>query len=63
VSGLDSLTRQLRAAGAHVIEASRMEIGERGTSAIFVSDPDGTRIELVDAPGDPDLLPAPPKAT
>ena len=61
VAGLDSVIDALRASGAHVIEASRIDITDRGTSAIFVTDPDGTRIELVDAPGDPAALPAPPK--
>lgn len=62
VSDLDGLLPELVAAGGRVLEASRMDAGP--VVALFVLDPDGTRLELVQAPGDPSLLPgeAPPGA-
>lgn len=57
VDDLDAVAEGVRAAGGRLIEASRTEIPEARTRAAFVVDPDGTRIELVEAPGDPDMLP------
>jgi catechol 2,3-dioxygenase-like lactoylglutathione lyase family enzyme len=47
----------LRAAGAQPLDDTRIDIPEFGAAAIFVTDPDGTMIELVQSPGD---LEAPP---
>lgn len=51
VADLDACVRELAAAGAHVLEETRIEVPQAGTRAIFVTDPDGTRIELVEHSG------------
>ena len=57
VADLPAVVADLRAAGAQVIERSRIDIPPFEAAAVFVTDPDGTRIELVQAPGDPALPP------
>ena len=56
VSNLDTVIERLVAAGADVLTASRTvnatpDGGESG--AVFINDPDGIRLELVQIPGDP----------
>lgn len=58
VSDLDTLTPALVAAGGRVLEESRIEAGP--VKALFLLDPDGTRLELLEAPGDPSRLPGEP---
>jgi len=53
VDALDATLRDLRALGAGLVERSRIDLPAVGTAAVFVTDPDGTMIELVQAPGDP----------
>ncbi|NRA00477.1 MAG: VOC family protein [Myxococcales bacterium] len=53
VSDLDGLVAALEDAGATLLEASRFEHAELGSRVAVVEDPDGTRIELIDMPGDP----------
>ena len=48
VEDLDAALDELRAAGARVLADTRIEIPAQRTRAIFVTDPDGTRIELVE---------------
>jgi catechol 2,3-dioxygenase-like lactoylglutathione lyase family enzyme len=48
---------RLRALGARVLEQTRIENAEQGVAALFVTDPDGLRIELVQMPGDPSQPP------
>jgi len=57
VEDLDATLSRLAALGGRVLEDTRIGIASRGAGAIFVLDPDGTRIELVAAPGDPTLPP------
>jgi catechol 2,3-dioxygenase-like lactoylglutathione lyase family enzyme len=57
VDDLDTVASALDQAGGRVLEHSRIEIRAASTRAVFVTDPDGTRIELVEAPGDPSALP------
>jgi catechol 2,3-dioxygenase-like lactoylglutathione lyase family enzyme len=57
VDDLDAVAEALLEAGGRLLEASRTEIPAARTRALFAVDPDGTRIELVEAPGDPDALP------
>lgn len=57
VDDLDGTLGQLVAAGARIVEASRIDIPAFEAAAVFVSDPDGTLIELVQAPGDPEAPP------
>jgi catechol 2,3-dioxygenase-like lactoylglutathione lyase family enzyme len=47
VSDLDAVVARVQRAGAHVVDATRIDNPEVGASAVFVCDPDGTRIELV----------------
>lgn len=52
VDDLDAFLPELAAAGVRILEETRIEVPEAKTKAIFVTDPDGTRIELVERPGD-----------
>ena len=53
VTDLEALLTRLRAEGFEVIEASRIDNPAFGSSVVFVLDPDGVRIELIEMPGDP----------
>ena len=53
VDELDAVLAKLRALGATVLEATRLDSKGKGSNAIFVTDPDGTRIELVEGDFDP----------
>lgn len=49
----------LEALGGRVLAETRLDLPDFGAAAIFLADPDGTLIELVQSPGD---LEAPPGA-
>jgi len=49
VDDLDAALATLERAGARVLRATRVYNPELGANAIFVTDPDGTRIELVES--------------
>jgi catechol 2,3-dioxygenase-like lactoylglutathione lyase family enzyme len=53
VDDLDATLASLAALGARVLEETRLDAGGAGPRAIFVTDPDGTRIELVEGDFDP----------
>jgi catechol 2,3-dioxygenase-like lactoylglutathione lyase family enzyme len=53
VDDLDALVARLRALGGGVLEGTRLAGPDGEARAIFVSDPDGTRIELVAGDFDP----------
>jgi catechol 2,3-dioxygenase-like lactoylglutathione lyase family enzyme len=53
VDRLDATLSDLEALGGSVLEQTRIDRPEHRTAAVFVLDPDGTRIELLEAPGDP----------
>jgi catechol 2,3-dioxygenase-like lactoylglutathione lyase family enzyme len=57
VSGLPGLVQDLRTAGVEVLEGTEIHSFAAGSAAIFITDPDGTRIELVEIPGDPAVPP------
>jgi catechol 2,3-dioxygenase-like lactoylglutathione lyase family enzyme len=57
VDSLKDTLEVLRAAGAHVLDETFIDIPDFGAAAVFIADPDGTLIELVQSPGD---LEAPP---
>jgi glyoxylase I family protein len=57
VDDLESLCRELRAAGVAIQDRTRIDVTAVGVAAVFISDPDGTLIELVQAPGDPEAPP------
>ena len=52
VDDLDGAVLVLERAGARVLRATRVHNPELGAHAIFVTDPDGTRIELVESRSD-----------
>jgi len=52
VDDLDATLAELEAAGVNVLADTRIEIAQAGVKAVFVTDPDGTLIELVQQPGD-----------
>ena len=53
VDALDATLDALRRAGATPLEDTRMENPRFQARAVMVLDPDGTRLELIEAPGDP----------
>jgi len=57
VESLDAAIAAVTAQGGGSLPASRIASRRFGTAAIFVTDPDGLRIELLEAPGDPAVLP------
>ena len=57
VDDLAATLDELRKAGAHIIEKTRIDLPDFHAAAVFVTDPDGTLIELVQAPGDPSVAP------
>jgi catechol 2,3-dioxygenase-like lactoylglutathione lyase family enzyme len=57
VDDLDGALARLAGCGGRVLDATRVAIPAVRTRAAFVADPDGTRVELVEAPGDPGALP------
>ncbi len=47
----------LRAAGVRILDETLLDFTAFASGAVFVCDPDGTLIELVQAPGDPEVPP------
>jgi catechol 2,3-dioxygenase-like lactoylglutathione lyase family enzyme len=58
VDDLDAVLDKLRALGGHALDETRLGGAAPGPQAIFVTDPDGTRIELVEGDFDPAAHPA-----
>ena len=57
VDDLDATVADLARVGGRVLNETRIDNPEFRASAVFVIDPDGIRIELVEQPGDPTALP------
>lgn len=57
VDDLHATLAALRAVGAQVLDDSLIEFPDFGAAAVLLTDPDGTLIELVQAPGDPEVPP------
>lgn len=57
VDNLADLLREMRADGVEILDDSRIDLPEFQAGAVFVCDPDGTLIELVQSPGDPEAPP------
>jgi len=57
VDDLDAALAKLTALGGAARPGTRIAATLVKAHAIFVTDPDGTRIELIQAPGDPEKLP------
>lgn len=53
VEDLDETVAELRAAGVRVLDETRIEHADYGSKLLFVCDPDGALIELIEIPGDP----------
>ena len=56
-SDLKATVEQVKRCGGKLIETSLIDNSQFGIMACMVTDPDGLRIELLQAPGDPHLLP------
>ena len=52
VDDLDAIVREFVEAGVDVRQQTRIDVPEANAKAVFISDPDGTLIELVERPGD-----------
>lgn len=52
VGDLDAFLPTLAEAGVEILEATRIDAPAVSASAVFIADPDGTLIELVQQPGD-----------
>jgi len=62
VEDLDATLRQIEAAGGRLLEQTRIANPAFQARVICVLDPDGVRLELVEAPGDPfEPLGTPPR--
>lgn len=55
IRDLAAVLDQLRAAGAQVVESSRRRDSALGSEVVLVSEPEGRRIELIDAPAGYDI--------
>jgi catechol 2,3-dioxygenase-like lactoylglutathione lyase family enzyme len=51
VDDLDRMLGELAGAGVRVLRETRIEVPHARTKAVFITDPDGTLIELVQQPG------------
>ena len=52
VGDLDALLAEFAEAGVEILHDTRVDTPEVGSHVVFVTDPDGTLIELVQQPGD-----------
>ena len=52
VDDLDGMLSQLREEGVDVLDGTRIDVEAVAAHAVFITDPDGTLIELVQQPGD-----------
>lgn len=57
VEDIDDVLEKLEAAGGRVLAESILEFGDGAVKALMALDPDGTRLELIEAPGDPNAIP------
>jgi catechol 2,3-dioxygenase-like lactoylglutathione lyase family enzyme len=57
VENIDSAIDTVARAGGGTLADTRVDNEAWHTAAVFVTDPDGLRIELLQAPGDPNTLP------
>ena len=57
VDDLAVTLEELKKAGVRVLDETRIDIPGFQAAAVFITDPDGTLIELVQSPGDPVLPP------
>lgn len=55
VEGLAALVAAIEAAGYEVMRSTRISNPDLGSEVVYVLDPDGVRVELIELPGDPAL--------
>jgi lactoylglutathione lyase len=60
VDDVESLARRIEAAGGKVWMDTRVGDPAAGVELVYATDPDGTRIELIQVPGDPAAPPGEP---
>lgn len=60
VNDIESLLGAIEAAGGRVLQETRLGVPGSPVVALFVADPDGTLIELIESPADPARLPLQP---
>ena len=53
VDDLEATLKEFRKSGVRVLEDTRTDHPDFGSKLVFVCDPDGTLIELIEIPGDP----------
>jgi lactoylglutathione lyase len=53
VDDLDATLERMRAAGVRVLDDTLVAHPDYGSKLVFVTDPDGTLVELIEIPGDP----------
>lgn len=53
VDDLESTLTEMRAAGVKVLDETRSDHAAYGSKLVFLTDPDGTLVELIEIPGDP----------
>ena len=58
VADLDVVCAQIQQAGGNLLAGTRLDL--TGTHVIMALDPDGLRLELIEAPGDPNAIPRGP---
>ena len=57
VDNLAETLETLKRANVNILDETHIDIPAFGAAAVFIADPDGTLIELVQAPGDPAVPP------
>lgn len=57
VDNLAATVAELQRAGVRILDRTRIDIPAFEAAAVFITDPDGTLIELVQSPGDPAVPP------
>jgi len=57
VDNLAATLTELKKAGVQILQRTHIDIPAFEAAAIFITDPDGTLIELVQSPGDPESPP------
>jgi catechol 2,3-dioxygenase-like lactoylglutathione lyase family enzyme len=60
VDDLEAVCARLEAAGGGLLPATRIGGPDAPVHVIMAHDPDGTRLELIQGPGDPNALPGSP---
>lgn len=53
VEGLAGMLEDIERAGLEIMKQTHIGSSEKGAQVVFVLDPDGVRVELIELPGDP----------